>query len=598
MPITIAALVLSLFPHGLSAVPEAEAALLYSALDNGDFEDEGPSFEDEDGLQRIPWWRSSHGMSQVERGEDGSLLRCGEGEWVSQPIPVYEPLLEGLRITGEVRGHGVVEITDGRGEVARFEFDREAPGFTSFTITGEELIDAMGRRPVPRLDLRLSAADAPPHSSAWRNLEVLSELPLPTEAELREELLEHLRFICQLWFDRGLDREGEIVMELLTSIPDVITGERAYRLRGGFHSFFSMLRRALEHEEVPEWRAVHETYLESVFRYCLNENTGLPQGWNAARDEPVSMKTMEVAAPLGALIDLAESEPEPWRTRALEAATRVGALILERGVRPDGSIDTRYRPSDGHSNSETSPIRKLDIPAELARLGKLTGDERFTRAALRAVRRFEYTHYWSGQWDYLDPGFDDHFGHFGARGVVMWKYHPDVPSFRQLTVKGLAYYLPIWKDAVRLGGYIAVDEVRCWEILFDAAQLDEEIRGIAREYLWPAMRAHFKSEQYHDGSWGDVTYYRWDPKVNLKVGDLMAIPQNILHGLALCYDDRVDLRTDEVRAMFTAILRTTTTRYRRPYGYLGTLTEHSGQNPGGGSIRLMLGLVEMLARLE
>jgi hypothetical protein len=117
------------------------------------------------------------------------------------------------------------------------------------------------------------------------------------------------------------------------------------------------------------------------------------------------------------------------------------------------------------------------------------------------VRHFEYTHYWAGTWEFLDPGFDDHYGHFGDRGLTLWRADPTTPPFRRVAEGGLEYYLPRWHDDVRLGGYVAADEVRCWPTAAGIAELEPALRDRVDEVLTAAVRAHFKSEQYPDASW-------------------------------------------------------------------------------------------------
>ena len=53
----------------------------------------------------------------------------------------------------------------------------------------------------------------------------------------------------------------------------------------------------------------------------------------------------------------------------------------------------------------------------------------------------------------------------------------------------------------------------------------------------------------------------------------------------------------ELRALFTTVLRSSRTAYRREYGYLSTRSENDGVNVATGSLRLAVGLVEMLRRL-
>ena len=95
-----------------------------------------------------------------------------------------------------------------------------------------------------------------------------------------------------------------------------------------------------------------------------------------------------------------------------------------------------------------------------------------------------------------------------------------------------------------------------------------------------------------------MTVFEFDPKANLHVGDYPGAPSNLLQGLAAIYTADLGLRTDEVRAMYTAVLRSSREAYRRPYGYLLDRHERKGPNSARGSLRMLIGLVRMLERLS
>ena len=130
------------------------------------------------------------------------------------------------------------------------------------------------------------------------------------------------------------------------------------------------------------------------------------------------------------------------------------------------------------------------------------------------------------------------------------------------------------------------------------ARLEPAEASRVADLLRAAVRSHFKGEQYGNGAWGDVTIFGFDPRADLQVGDFTGVPQNLLAGLAIAYDGELGLRTSELRAMFTTVLRSSVAEYRRPYGFLSTRSEHSGINPGGGALRFAPGLVEMLGKLK
>ena len=80
------------------------------------------------------------------------------------------------------------------------------------------------------------------------------------------------------------------------------------------------------------------------------------------------------------------------------------------------------------------------------------------------------------------------------------------------------------------------------------------------------------------------------------------MPQNLLLGLAIASDAELAATkggpdVDELRAMFTAVLRSSRETYRQPYGYLPTRRKVAGNNLSAGSLRLAVGLVAMLKKL-
>jgi hypothetical protein len=238
------------------------------------------------------------------------------------------------------------------------------------------------------------------------------------------------------------------------------------------------------------------------------------------------------------------------------------------------------------------------VPLQLVRLAQLTGDDRYYESACEALETLEFTNRWAGTWDAIDPGFDDDFGHYGARAARAARARPQDEKFRRFVLQGWNHYVPIWRDALRYGDNIAADQVRCWKIGVDLAHLEPELRADMGPLLWMAARTHFKGEQYDGGAWGDVTIFDWSPRGGRHVGDLTGAPQNLLSGLASVYVDEIGLRIAEVRGMYTAVLRDSIRTYKRPFGFLAERPEREGANPAFGSLRMMTGLVEMLRALS
>ena len=223
---------------------------------------------------------------------------------------------------------------------------------------------------------------------------------------------------------------------------------------------------------------------------------------------------------------------------------------------------------------------------------------RFLRASGEALAAFEFTQAWAGTWWKIDGAFDDDFGTYGGRAVTIATAAPHDKLFRNFALAGFAHFEPLWRDALRLGGNVAADQVRCWVLLAELARLDEDAGKRIRPLLAAAVRSHVKGEQYEDGAWGDVTIYGFDPIRNVKVGDYPGSPQNLLHGLAALYDSELGMRTDEHRALYTAVLRSSIAAYLQPYGFLMMRKRASGANRADGTLRMMLGLAKMLQALR
>lgn len=136
----------------------------------------------------------------------------------------------------------------------------------------------------------------------------------------------------------------------------------------------------------------------------------------------------------------------------------------------------------------------------------------------------------------------------------------------------------------------------------DLADLEPGLLPELAPVLTDAGRAHLMGQQYGNGAWGDVTIYRFDPRDHLQVGDLPGVPQNLLQGLAVLHDARLEaaggLALADVRSLFLGVLEASRAAYRRPFGYLSTRREAVGANPARGSIAVATALVEMLEQLE
>jgi hypothetical protein len=585
-----------------------ERVLEVQLLDNGDFSERiAPGAET---AQLLPWWRADLGAKQVVlQGEEAWLGTLGEVR-ARQPIAAYGPLAGGVRIAGRLRGPGRMRVLDGAGRVASIDLDGGSePEGRAFSFRLEDLAlrperlresglelagDLSGfAEPTPRLTLELGSRSTE-EVAYWTSLEAWVPLPCPDESALRDEVIALLDEVFALWREHVIDPETGFACY----VHDVVTGERLAVRDGILSPAFEVLFRALSCHEDPEWRTMLEHFLEGWFTRCFHPKTGLPRSWSLSDAGGRDDKPLEIHSTLDFLLELSAHGPPRWRAEAGERLRAIGEHVLARGAMPDGQVAAGYVPGSGAPVLGYSPLRRFDVPAPLARLGALDGDERYLDLARDAVAEFEYTWLWPGTWQAIDPGFDDDYGHYAERALSMTRAWPEEPGLRRVVRGGYDFYAPLWRDALRLGGNIAADQVRGWTIFAGLAELEPELLPEVRALLRSAQRVHFKGEQYENGAWGDVTIFGFDPKAGLQVGDLPGMPQNLLQGLASNYSATPGLRDDETRAMFTAVLRSSRDQYRQPYGYLVTRAARAGSNPGGGSFRLAVPLADMLEALS
>lgn len=596
-------------------------------LDNGHFGELPLEGAGDERARRFPWWITVSGAPASAEQSQGSERGLGAGGWLvtargdalRQPIAAYAGTLgapgdaagprDGLEVRGWVEGPGVVTLIDGSGARASVPVRTDERG--EFRVALHEFDARLPAPALPRFALELSN-DGSERPAKWGPISARVSLPLPPSAWLRRELHAELDWIFRLWLERSLDREGPSPTSFTCHMLDVVSGERLVTVEavGQPQPLYELMLDAWAIDPDPAWGAALERYAEDLLTLGTHPQTGLPRQYDCARDLPLDVSALEIAKAFHFLLDLAEKGPPRLRERALGAALRVGETVLARGVLPDGSIAPIYVPADGAPRTDAAPLRRLDVAAELARLAKLTGDSRYAEAAERGLFELEFTNDWPGTWDRIDPGFDDSFGHYGARAVAMLEAYPDDPVFRRFVAGGWRVYGPLWREAARFGGSMAADQVRCWDLLERYSRLEPAGSAVHAEFrgtLALAVRAHFKGEQYGNGAWGDVTYFEFDPKVGLSVGDLPGAPANLLWGLGianrrgLALDDpalgRSALAPRQVEALFAAVFLSTRETYKRPYGYLSTQRERTGANPGAGELRVARGLIEMLSTL-
>jgi len=581
------------------ATAALEDVLVMQLLDNPSFTEELP--EASGGPAQIPWWRTTQGADQLLRREleDGTRetwLWVSQGVSAEQPLAAYGPTADGIVITAHVSGAGRVVIVDGAGREHVEGFAVPAGDEATLSIGPLGELEAFAEGVRPRLLVKL--AGVKDETAYFESVRADVPLPAPTAEELRTEVVALLEQVVSLWAERGLDREGPRSTGFVCHRWDVVSGERLQTTHGRAHPLFELLGDALEAEERSDWRELHDAYLQDWLELCFDPESGLPRSWLTTEDEPFYPRAVEMAGPLGDLVDIMESGREPFLSLARERAEKIALLVSERGTLPDGNVAAGYAPKDGTPHTDYIPLRRLGLPAELVRFGAEVEEASYTTLARDALATMEFTHAWPGTWERIDPGWDDRYGHYGNHAVKMWEAAPAELSFRSFALDGWRFFAPLWRDSLRLGGFIAADQVRCWGILKRIVDLDEGHRPLVKERLRAAVRSHFKGEQYETGAWGDVTIYRYDPKTNLEIGDLPGLPLNLLLGLATLYGEDLGHTDEELRALFASVLRSSVEHYRREHGYLVTRTQRAGANPCGGSIRLGVALAEMLRGLS
>ncbi|MBK7645576.1 MAG: hypothetical protein IPJ19_21510 [Planctomycetes bacterium] len=288
-------------------------------------------------------------------------------------------------IEGEIHGSGVLTLSDGSGAHARIELAGE--GWRPFVVRDTGLVQ-------PRFTLRLEPLGK--EGALWRGLHARVAWPCPDEAALRAEIRNCLAQVVEPWLEHGLDDGGPRKTSFVTHVIDAVTGERLQTIPGGFHPFWDQLWRASRAVDEPRWEAAFERFASDFLELGLDPVTGLPCLWDGERDQPLADTSVEIALPLGFLIDLADHGPQKLRARARAAAWKIGTTVLEQGVMPDGSVAAKYFPATAKVDPGVVALRRFDVPAQLARLSSREEDPRYLKAAGEALATFEFTHAWSG----------------------------------------------------------------------------------------------------------------------------------------------------------------------------------------------------------
>lgn len=562
-----------------------------------------PNFQPVRGAQPtlpLAWWRSSggHALCAPEGG-----LRIIAGQWAEQPVAFPREHGAGLELHLTLFGEGQLRLRDGGGREGVLQLGA-AGEESSHALAYTDLAEVLGGEPVPRLVVRLEGVDEV--GAVWRRASCELPLPCPSPGALRQKLVDEVAWVIGLYREQGADVRGPQRTAFVANYFDVVTGERLYPLPGR-HSAIADLYLDAARCGVPGASEANLAMVTDLLLLGFSPETGLPWMIDCDKDVPKGQTPLEPHKTLEFLIDVARDGAPGLSAelcvQAHSAARRLAAACLAKGTLPDGQLSAKYVPGTGQPSTSYPALRRLDMPAQIASIARFDGLDEPPIAVVDAVAHLLYTHTWVGDWDEIDPGFDDNYGHYGGRGVVLWGAYPEVSMFRDLAMGGWDYYAPRWRDTLRFGGNVAADQVRCWRIFAEAARLEPTIVEPLGMLLHDALVMHWKGQQYDGGAWGDVTVKRFDPKGNLQVGDIKGLPQNMLNGMAVLYDRRFaetsyGMGLPEQRARIDAVLDSTRRHYRRPFGYLSTRTQVAGDNPCGGELGLAAGLVEILLAMD
>lgn len=582
-----------------------------SALANGDFSRSVP-VQDFSG-PRIPWWRIRAGQPRVLPGGEGqpAALELPQGSALEQPLAGLPGALVGLRISGSLMGGARLRLlSDGAPSSDQGYTIAAGQGqaWTKFDWTWPAELAPLA----PRLCLVL---DAPEAAGQVRALHVSVPLPLKTEAELATFAGQALEALIAPWLAGALDRAGPRPSAFVVGSIDAETGKLLGPVgrRVSMHPLYAQLLRAQALAPRPAWEAALLAFLEDYLDLGLHPETGLPQVYDPVEDQPLPDVAVEIAAHAEFLLDWVEFGPPAGRERAASALRRMLATALERGVLPDGSVAAKYVPRTATPDTGTVELRRLDVPARwvraygpqgvLRRMGSLSPEElargeAMLQAARDAVWQLELYHYWPGTAERIDPGFDDEYGHYGARAIEMWAAAPEDEAFRELALSGLERYGPLWDAALAYGGNIAADQVRCWQIAAKAALLEPSRASAIQSRLLAAAQVHFTGQQNSAGSWIDTTVVGFDPQ-NLPVGDTLGVPQNLLVGLAVVAGAVSGPERELTLGRFLAVWQQSEQVFRRPYGLVdGPGGSRGAAQAATGSLRVIPGLIALLRALE
>lgn len=630
-----------------------------------------------EGFVRVPFWTpvgwAGGAWNQAPRGwaalprevlprvVDGALEVPG-GALAVRPFAAHREHMAGTTVRGSFQGPARLVVRSGDGRLIENDLAALAQsGGATLDASGSEIQVRAGADGwhdfvwtaaegalVPRFEVALGralAASPGVEPARFGPLEVRVLLPTPTAAQLDARIAGLVVETLDRLVTQGRDHVGPRATHFWTGLHDVDTGAplaggRGTVARAGYNpvlgALFDAVEAGLGDRSGPSGTplAAHQAAaVRDFLELCINTETHLPRRYDPLADRPVDEEPIEAAAYLDFLIDLAEATAldAPLRDAARAAAIAMGHALIDHGTQPNGEVAAVVRAADGWISTNVVHLRRLDVPAQLVRLAALCRaldvepelQVQLVDAAREAVLEVEYANYWPGAWDRIDPGFDDSYGHIGARSAAMASAWPSEPAFARLALTGRHTYLPLWRDALAFGGSVAADQVRCWKILNEldalnpaawsaapllAAQATGELvqapghkpthAAVERSTAYfdllmdLALANHFVGEATDASAWLDVTIVGFAPATNLPVGDIIGLPQNLFSGFATVRAlerRRGGDATAEQRAMMWTLLDVVEADWGAEYGFA------DGRRSSGGGIRLVPGLIRWLA---
>ena len=607
----------------------------YQAIYNGDFEGVSFSKKTK-GVWWLTWpegdlatERLATGLVSREKVAAGkNALRLTPGTNAHQPLSYYQPASEGIVIRGSIwlpaGATAALKLRDGGvltggGKVPQAKSTKRVFNRTLIYYFGEGMpeeedpkVNDLVVRNVPRgrwHDFRLKAG------ADWRRLfgslpsgqldlqlshaggkaavyfdSIAADVPiltLKTNKELGEWLLDEVEWALTQAMDRGMDRTDRPTA-YLAAMWDPVTGERTgERPRGIATSLQNMLPKYLRFRRNARMaklaRLQADLYLET-----MTSTAGGAAPWDLKTDKPMATGRSN---PLWSTMYLSMMYELTGEAKYKDAVLKVTRKVAETGRSPDNSVEAGSYYAD--FDLETGKgMRKRKINARRMKYAFNYGsyvmtfglrlapdDPVLTKALGDNARRYLKFRRGHKPWmpgrklgDFIDPFFDDYFGHNSLRMTAFW-----LDSGKKLSLcgaviaPGVAEFLTVYPEAMQRGYRIADDGTRTCNAFVAHYLNDPKKFARVPELLEVAADYYMKSTTGRDNAWGAGD---WSEHFTLNRSEAPAGAGNLMQILAYASQPGVSGVTDKYRAYMVTVLKASIDAYKKPYGWqLG---------PGGG----------------